>query len=169
VAGRKPSKGLTGRYAPSEPQQYFRRVPGKKRTYYNVATGERVTEHFVVRVYRPSRTPEETEERLARSKRWSVSARRDQQTIWRAYQAKERFYGREPSRDDFNFWYEQLQDLRIERLRLGAIADRKQWDAFNDASSDFAQVAEELGLREPTAHYPIDTSPRFKFRLPWSY
>jgi len=30
-------------------------------------------------------------------------------------------------------------------------------------------VAEELGLREPTADYPPDTSPRFKFRIPWSY
>jgi hypothetical protein len=163
MAARKPPTKLTGRYAPSEPQQFFRRVPGK-RTYYNTRTGEVVTEHFVVRVYRPSRTAEEREQRLERSRRYGVAARRDRQTIWNAYQAKERHEGREASREDFNVWYQELNELRIERLRLRQSGTPRAWAAFNHYTGPFAQVAVELGIRDPNAAHPVTTSPKFHFR-----
>ena len=162
MAAREWPRGLT----PGSPLVHFRRVPGT-RQYYDPRTYEVYTEHFVVRKYRPSRTPEERAEIRRESRRYSASVTRSRSVFHKMFFMKLEAEGKKPvtpeQRKAANKEFlDHFHKFLILRYRYSAVPleDGAVRNAMRGPDSELANELVELGMRKQDEQEPVDSSPK---------
>ena len=160
-------------YRPGDPLVIFRRIPGT-RAYYNAAdysetapTGQRFTEHFVIRRYNPSRSAEEREQIRREAARYRGSMARGRNRYRRSFRLASEARGHTPDSPEevrrFNRLYTRYIRLNHEARRVTKLTTRAQWDELHGPNSELARVLNELGMRRDNERIPVTTSPKAYF------
>lgn len=150
----------------------YRRLPGaagiKGRKYYNPYNGDIVSEHYVIRVYRPNLSSLEREITAQSNRRNALNTRRQRKSIQETYLIKKQ--AENPGRtlaqlqtqyaSEFQTLYRNLrvQQLAAKSAEIGS-DERKNILA---ADGEYARTLEELGRRVPNQDFLVGMSPQVK-------
>lgn len=132
---------------------YYRPLPGTRR-FYNPTTGQEVSEHYVVRIYRPALGQAERQSIVVRGRQTAISTRRLRQDLVGRYAT---VTGESNPIADPNFQTAVMVLEREKRSLLGASEAEKEWICRPDG--DYAQALVQLGRRAPDADWLVGTSP----------
>jgi hypothetical protein len=160
------ARQLAADLASGRPIPYRRQPTG--RGYYNPYTGQRVSEHYVVRVYRPNLGPIEREITSRSNRRNAASStkrRRDVQDDFlykKLAENPDKEQGElwlDPDiREEFNELYIKLRSYHIDTIAAPIGSDERE-DLLS-ADGDYADTLVELGMRLPDEDKPVGQSPR---------
>jgi hypothetical protein len=148
---------------PSGPPIHYRRIPGTRR-YINPRDPTDVrTEHYVVRIYRPSLSVTQRSEVRTEARQVATRRRKNRSDVASTYQrkveAENGAYSRS-DRDAFADDYARLQQLKFEESSMIGLPERADELAdLRAADGEYAQLLVDLGRRPPDADYPVGESP----------
>ena len=162
------ARGLPPGYEPGGPLSTFRRIPGTRRYYTaktyaeETSTGQKFTEHFVVRRYNPSRTQEERQQIRQEAARYRGRMLRGRYRYLEAFRLKEQAEGIDPSGQlaRFNALYGRYLAANHAARRVTRITTREEWNRLHGTDSELSRVLVELGMRLPDERVPVTGSPQ---------
>lgn len=156
---------LTADLASGRPIAY-RRLPGTAsgRGFYNPATGDQVSQHYVLRVYRPSLTDVERQFTRERVQLEAARARVQVSSLAETWILKERSLGRPvTSRNEarknaeFQALYQRLQVVSLQ-ARHAPLGSRQREELYA-ADGEYANLLVQLGRRLPNEEFRVGMSP----------
>lgn len=141
----------------------FRRVPGTRK-YQNPYTGQIVTEHYVVRIYRPQLGLADRYIIQEQSKRYQKRRRRYEKSLLDTYMARQEALGNSITRSDARRSPEFIELNR--RLTAISIESRQfpigspEREQFFRPDGEYAQILVALGRRLDGDDFPVGMSQR---------
>lgn len=132
---------------------YYRQIPGTRR-FYNPTTGEEVSEHYVVRIYRPALDAAERQAVVQQGRQYGISTRRLRQNLIQRYSS---VTGLDDPYNDPTFQQAIRVLEREKRSLLGSSEAEREW--ISRPGGDYANALVTLGRRSPDADWLVGTSP----------
>jgi hypothetical protein len=146
----------------------YRRYPGSGRDYYNPYTGQRVSEHYVVRIYRPNLAPIERELTAQANRRSAVRTVKQRRSIQQTFLIKKQAENPGQTLAQLQAQYAgEFQDLYIQ-LRTQQIAAKNapigsaERENILSPTGLYAQTLVDLGRRLPNQDFLVGMSPAAK-------
>ena len=143
----------------------YRRLPGSGRRYYNPYTGNIVTEHYVVRIYRPNLSKIERELTAQSNRRNAVATRRQRKSFLETYLIKKQAENPGSTLRELNARYaDEFQSLYVQ-LRTQQLAAKaapigsEERERILSPTGAYAQALEDLGRRLPDQDFMVGMSP----------
>lgn len=144
----------------------YRRIPGvaSGRGYYNPLTGKPVSQHYVLRIYRPALTDVERQYTKERVRLEVARARVQVNSLADTWMFKERSLGRPVTtrnmakKDaEFQRLYQRLQIISVQ-ARHAPLGSRLREELYA-ADGEYANLLVQLGRRLPNEDFRVGMSP----------
>ncbi len=138
-------------------------MPGKIRTYYNPRTGQEVSEHYVVRIYRPALSDIEREEARRRVRLYTSQQRRVVASLADSWEVRQESLGQPVTPRNLIRKNAEFNAL-LDRFRIVSYEARHAplgtplRDSLYAADGEYAQLLVLLGRRLPDAGFPVGES-----------
>lgn len=146
----------------------YRRLPGSGRRYYNPYTGQTVTEHYVVRIYRPNLTSIQRELTAQANRRQAVRTRRQRKSLLETFLIKKQAENPGRTLQQLSDQYQaEFQDLYV-KLRTQQLAAKaaeigsEERRNILSPNGEYAQTLVDLGRRLPNQDFLVGMSPASK-------
>lgn len=147
---------------------FYRRVPGGNRSYYDPKRPTRpaVTEHYVVRIYKPAIQQEQRALINARVQQYQRIARAEDKSLATTYIKRQAALGQPVTTQNLTLKDAQFKDL-VRRMRIASYNARAQNELTNptrarafETGSTYSDLLVALGRRTGEEDFPIGESPK---------
>lgn len=143
----------------------YRRLPGAGRRYYNPYTGDIVTEHYVVRIYRPNLSSIERELTAQANRRNAVRTQRQRKSLLQTFLIKKQ--SENPGRSLHELEAEYKDEFQSEYIKLrtqqlaakSAVIGSEERRNILAPDGEYAKTLENLGRRIPNQDFLVGSSP----------